>query len=267
MAIRNPKVRPKQEPARRQITRYYRALQRAYGRQHWWPANSRFEVILGAFLTQNTSWRNVELALANLRRTSALSPSAIRRLREEDLAKLIRPAGYFRQKARRIKNFVAHVDARFRGSFNKLLGGTSAPELAAARENLLSLNGVGPETADSILLYAGHQPIFVVDAYTRRVLERHRLIQPGADYDEIRTMVEQDFADSSLAPSPEKNLGHKPSRMSRAQRSDLAQHYGEFHGLLVAVGKRHCRKHGPLCSGCPLERFLPQESWSEESCE
>ncbi|HEV2113546.1 MAG TPA: base excision DNA repair protein [Terriglobales bacterium] len=258
--MKSAKPRPRRALAKRETARHYRALQRAYGRQHWWPANSRFEVVLGAFLTQNTSWRNVELALANLRSARALSLNAIRRMREQELAKLIRPAGYFRQKAKRIKNFVAHLDAAHAGSLKRMLGdGSSADALAAAREHLLALNGIGRETADSILLYAGHQPIFVVDAYTRRVLERHRLIQPGADYDEIRALVEESFAGRSLPDSPEKNLGHRTSRMSRAKRSDLAQHYNEFHGLLVQLGKRHCHKRAPICSGCPLEKFLPKK--------
>jgi endonuclease-3 related protein len=249
------KTRDKRRWAKVEIARYYKALQEAYGRQHWWPGRTRFEVILGTFLTQNTSWRNVELALRNLRRARALSIAAIRELPEAELANLIRPSGYFRQKAKRIKNFVAHVDA----GGGSLAGFLNGAELAVVRERLLGLDGVGHETADSILLYAASRPTFVVDAYTRRVLERHGVINSGADYDEARLLVEEAFAGAKLPLARDKNLGHKPTPMSRAKRSTLAQHYNEFHGLLVQLGKRHCRKKNPECAGCPLERFLPLE--------
>lgn len=255
----------RREIAKRGIAHYYRTLQRAYGKQHWWPGRSRFEVVVGAFLTQNTSWRNVELALGNLRAAGLLNLVAMRDVPERKLAELIRPSGYFRQKARRIKNFVRYVDEVHGGSLNKLLGGTGRDAIPAAREHLLALNGIGRETADSILLYAGSRPLFVVDAYTRRVLERHGSIEPGADYDEIRALIEDAFAAQNFAPASEKNLGHWPSAMSRAKRSKLTQHYNEFHGLLVRLGKLHCHKTNPECAGCPLERFLPPKRFTAEA--
>src|SRR5262249_12441886 len=143
------------------IRRYYRALTDAYGPLHWWPARTRFEVIVGAFLTQNTAWRNVEHALANLRRAGVLSLAGVRRIRLPDLEALVRPAGFFRHKAQRLKVFVEFLDKNHRGSLRRMF---SQPT-EQLREQLLVLNGIGPETADSILLYAGKHPVFVVDTY------------------------------------------------------------------------------------------------------
>ena len=169
------------------IRAYYYTLFGTWGRQHWWPAQSCFEVIIGAYLTQNTSWTNVEKALGNLRRARVLSLAGIRRTPLHQLEQLIRPSGYFRQKAQRLKTFVRLVDARFGGSLKRMF----ARPTAELRAELLALNGVGPETADSILLYAGNHPVFVVDAYTRRVLERHGIITSAASYDEIRLLFER----------------------------------------------------------------------------
>ena len=155
-----------------QIRAYYHTLFSMWGCQHWWPAHSRFEVILGAYLTQNTSWINVEKALASLRTAGLLSVHGIRRTPRRRLENLIRSSGYFRQKAKRLKTFVRFLDERYEGSLARMF----AQPVMKLREELLALNGVGPETADSILLYAGNQPVFVVDAYTRRILERHALI-------------------------------------------------------------------------------------------
>jgi len=260
--IRIKKKNQRLPSAGRIIARYYAALQQAYGRQHWWPGRSRFEVILGAFLTQNTAWKNVELALRNLRRARGLSVKAIRHMPEKQLAALIRPSGYFRQKAKRIKDCVRYLDAEWGGSLRGLLGSSRDATLEESRERLLHLQGVGRETADSILLYAGNHPIFVVDAYTRRILTRHGLIFANADYDDVRLLVEEALSARPLALAEEKNLGHMPSPMSRNQRSELAQHYNELHGLFVQVGKKHCHKAQPDCDGCPLQRFLPKNQTS-----
>ena len=166
---------------------YYRALYRAWGAQHWWPAETRFEVIVGAYLTQNTAWTNVERALTNLRGAQALTLEGIRKLTLSRLERLIRPSGYFRQKAKRLKTFVAFLDKKYDGSLDKLF---SQPT-DNLREELLGLNGVGPETADSILLYAGNHPVFVVDAYTRRVIERHKILTAKADYEDIRELFQR----------------------------------------------------------------------------
>ena len=152
---------PQSNPAE-EIRNYYSALSRAWGAQHWWPAETQFEVIVGAYLTQNTAWTNVERALANLRRANLLSVEGIRAVRLPRLQRLIRPSGYFRQKAKRLKMFVAFLDDRYEGSLPEMF---SQPT-EKLREELLGLNGIGPETADSILLYAGNHPVFVVDAYT-----------------------------------------------------------------------------------------------------
>jgi endonuclease-3 related protein len=159
-----PKANPDNE-----IRAYFHALYSAWGAQHWWPADTRFEVIVGAYLTQNTAWTDVELALTNLRAARLLSLEGFRRVTVPRLEPLIRSSGYFRQKARRLKEFVIFLDREYGGSLDRLF----AQPTDILRQQLLALNGVGPETADSILLYAGNHPVFVVDAYTRRVLERH----------------------------------------------------------------------------------------------
>jgi endonuclease-3 related protein len=249
-----------------QIRSYFRTLYGAWGRQHWWPGDSRFEVIVGAYLTQNTSWPNVERALASLRQAHALSVAGVRRTPEPKLAKLIRSSGYFRQKARRLKIFVKFLDGRYHGSLARMF----AQPTAALREELLSLNGVGPETADSILLYAGGHPSFVVDAYTRRILERHELIAPGTTYDEIRELFEQSLKplpDESpdCAPNSDNALrgsSHPPSRISTARRGAVAQMFNEMHGLIVGVGKAYCKKSQPDCERCPLNKFLPERKWT-----
>lgn len=241
---------------------YYRALRRVWGPQHWWPANTRFEVIVGAYLTQNTSWTNVEQALNNLRAKRLLSVEGLRRLSLPELERLIRPSGYFRQKAKRLKGFIAFLDKEYDGSLTKLF----AQPTDRVREQLLTLNGVGPETADSILLYAGNHPVFVVDAYTRRILDRHRLLPEEAGYEEIRKLFESalpplgehpDLLQPPASDSGVRDGAHQPTPMSVAPRSALAQLYNEMHGLIVAVGKDYCRKSQPRCDQCPLQIFLP----------
>jgi endonuclease-3 related protein len=208
---------------------YYGTMFLKLGPRHWWPAKSAFEVIVGAILTQNTSWSNVERAIANLRRERLLAPRALERIRPARLANVIRSSGYFRQKARKLKSFARFLRAEYGGSLDRMFR-TPTPLL---REKLLAVHGIGPETADSILLYAGRHSVFVVDAYTRRVLERHELIRAHATYEEIRQLFEKNLA-------PDHQL------------------YNEYHALLVAVGKEWCRTKNPRCSECPLEPFLPR---------
>ncbi|HWR37679.1 MAG TPA: endonuclease III domain-containing protein [Clostridia bacterium] len=243
------------------IWNYYETLARAWGPQHWWPAETPFEVILGAYLTQNTAWTNVEKAFANLRSVDAISVGAIRRLPLSELEQLIRPAGYFRQKAARLKTFVSFLDQHYRGSLARMF----AQPTDRLRAELLALNGVGPETADSILLYAGHHEVFVVDAYTRRIFERHGITTSKSSYEEIRQLVERALA-NSVGPAPvEPGAGnpappiHRPSQMSCALRSGQAQVLNEFHGLIVQVGKHHCLSRVPACKGCPLAPFLAKD--------
>src|SRR5579864_2410549 len=254
---------PQSNPAE-EILNYYTALSRAWGAQHWWPAETQFEVIVGAYLTQNTAWTNVERALANLRRANSLSVEGIRAVRLSRLQRLIRPSGYFRQKAARLKTFVAFLDDKYEGSLPRLF----AQPTEKLREELLSLNGVGPETADSILLYAGNHPVFVVDAYTRRIIDRHEILPEKTDYEEIRQLFQQELApmvyqqEIMTAKAPlESGLhgaAHPPSAMSTATRTALVQVYNEMHGLIVGVGKNYCRKTKAACEECPLQRFLPE---------
>ena len=248
-----------------QIRTYYRTLFHAWGPQHWWPAQSRFEVIVGAYLTQNTAWTNVEKALTNLRLAHLLNVRGIRRASLAELERLIRPAGYFRQKAKRLKIFVAFLDQQYAGSLTKLF----ARPTEKLREELLNLHGVGPETADSILLYSGNHPVFVVDAYTRRILARHAILPEKTNYDEVRELFEQALApvagsDAGSGGNGNERLGkgfpraaHPPSAMSTAKRTALAQVYNEMHGLIVGVGKNYCKKSQVHCDGCPLQKFLP----------
>jgi endonuclease III related protein len=243
---------------------YFRTLYDAWGRQHWWPAQSRFEVIVGAYLTQNTSWTNVERALRSLRQARCLSLRGIRDTPLPKLERLIRSAGYFRQKAGRLKTFVRFLDEGYGGSLDRMF----AQPTAKLRDELLALHGVGPETADSILLYAGNHPVFVVDAYTRRILERHKLIGPRATYEEIRALFEgalgavttgsaESSAERGQPTSRPPGSSHPPSRMSQAKRTALVQAFNEMHGLIVGVGKNYCLKSQMRCEQCPLQKFLP----------
>jgi endonuclease-3 related protein len=246
---------PHENPAQH-ILAMYSSLARAWGPQHWWPASTRFEVIVGAYLTQNTNWTNVELALNKLRSSRALSIAGIRRIPVRRLEKLIRSSGYFRQKARRLKLFVAFLDRKYAGSLKRMF----AQPTAKLRDELLGLQGVGPETADSILLYAGQHPIFVVDAYTRRISERHGLFLAEANYEEVRALYEHGLSvEMNIVPATQSSgaSSHLPSPMSLAAREPLAQVFNEMHGLLVGVGKKYCLKAKPRCDECPLKLLLP----------
>jgi endonuclease III related protein len=255
-----------QEIRREEIRRYYRTLCREWGAQHWWPAETPFEVVVGAYLTQNTSWTNVELALAKLRAANLLTIEGIRSVKLARLERLIRSSGYFRQKARRLKTFVAHLDLQHAGSLEKFFS-QPTDEL---RNELLNLNGVGPETADSILLYAGNHPVFVVDAYTRRVLDRHGILPEKSDYEDVRQLFEGALTPMAHQHRSEAHAGvqpatgirgaaHAPSLMSTLGRPALVQVYNEMHGLIVGVGKHHCKKAAPLCEKCPLQPYLPAQ--------
>lgn len=250
----------------RQLRAYYHALEVAFGPQHWWPGRTPFEVIVGAYLTQNTSWNNVDLALRQLRAHRALSLGAIRRIPLAELETIIRPAGYFRQKAARLKRFVDFVDRQYGGSLKRMF----AQPTQELRQKLLPLNGIGPETADSILLYAGQHPVFVVDAYARRIVSRHGMLPENARYDEIRGLFEHALAVARI-PNPARRIperiksnrpssstSHTPSLMSRTSRSPTAQILNEAHALIVAVGKLYCFKSNPDCEHCPLGKFLPK---------
>ena len=209
----------------------------AYGPQAWWPAQTSFEVILGAYLTQNTAWRAVELSLANLRAAGALTIDGLRRLSIEELQRLIRPSGFTTRKAPSLKAFVAMLDAEFAGSLDEL----AAVPTALLRVRLLALPGVGPETADAIMLYALGHAVPVADEYLRRIAERHALLDPAPGrnrrgYESLVQLTVDAFA-------------HDPS-------ASRAQLFNEFHALTVAVGKAHCSRT-PDCAHCPLRDDLP----------
>ena len=202
----------------------YDRLFEAFGPRHWWPAESRFEVIVGAILTQNTAWRNVEKGIAQLKAKKVLSPDAIYNLPVKELAALIRSAGYYNIKAERLKSFMRFLYNGYGGNLNRLL----RTDTTSLREELLKVKGIGPETADSIILYAAEQLSFVVDTYTSRILYRHHLIPDDASYDMIR-----DFF-----------MDHLPQDVSL---------YNEYHALLVCLGNTLCSKSRPKCLQCPLQ--------------
>jgi endonuclease-3 related protein len=201
----------------------YERLLRVLGPRDWWPAESLFEVIVGAILTQNTSWANVEKAIDNLKRAGILTPVGIKGVDYDELAQVIKPSGFYRLKASRLKRFIDFFYDEFDGDMSRM----RSQDLGSMREKLLKVDGIGPETADSIILYALEKPIFVVDAYTKRIFSRHNLISDTWNYEEVQGMVMGELG---------RDVGM----------------YNEFHALLVFSGKHWCRKI-PRCAGCPLE--------------
>ncbi len=223
-----------QRAAARRLRAMYQHLVERFGPQQWWPANSAFEVVIGAYLTQNTAWTSVERSIANLKAGGALSVAGLRAVGEEELRQLIRPSGFMLRKAAAIKAFVAFLDAIYGGEMDALRR-DAALDRARVRERLLALPGVGPETADAILLYALGAPAMVVDEYLRRIATRHGLVPENAKYAEVQALAEAAFA---------------PGR-ERESANELARHYNEFHALVVQIGKLHCGRTAK-CAGCPL---------------
>lgn len=214
----------------------YAKLFKKFGPQHWWPAGTKFEVIVGAILTQNTNWGNVEKAIHRLKTEGVLSERALRDISTRRLAALIKPAGYFNVKARRLKNFIRFLFEEYRGSVTAM-GHEEGPLL---RRKLLAVNGIGPETADSILLYALDKPVFVVDAYTKRFLYRHNLAGRQADYHHVQELFTAHF------------------------NADIP-FFQEYHALIVALGKNYCKPR-PSCEHCPLNRIRYSLSSKCGSC-
>ena len=215
-----------------QLTEIYQLLFDHFGPQNWWPGETQFEIITGAILTQNTNWANVEKAIANLKSAHLLTPEKLCHLNVSELAELIRPAGYYNIKAKRLKSFVSWLFHSYDGQLENL----ENLHTDRLRAELLAIKGIGRETADSILLYALGRLIFVVDAYTARVAVRHRLIEPDADYEQLRELFQSNLPQDS-------------------------QLFNEYHALLVRVGKEFCRPKAQ-CSRCPLEK-LPHSLDSE----
>jgi endonuclease III related protein len=202
----------------------YQRLHSLFGNQHWWPADTDFEVMVGAILTQNTNWLNVEKAIVNLKKHKLLEPRSLYKLKTKRLALLIRTAGYYNIKAQRLKNFLEFFILRYGASIKKM----SKADTGHLRRELLAVNGIGPETADSILLYALNKPVFVVDAYTKRILSRHRLIDEADTYDSVQNLFMQNLKTG-------------------------VQLFNEYHALLVKLGKDFCLKNKPKCDICPLK--------------
>jgi len=211
------------------LDEYFNSLFTALGPQHWWPGKTRFEIIVGAILTQNTSWANVEKVISNLQSSGLLSPTAVEQVPIRRLENLIRSSGYFRQKARKLKAFCEFLRTEYRGSLKRMF---DTPTIVL-REKLLGVFGIGPETADSILLYAGDHPVFVVDAYTKRMLHRHGWIDEKTKYEDVRWIFER-------------------------QAPGDSRRFNEFHALIVNTGKNFCRTQEPLCDRCPLGRYLEE---------
>ncbi len=205
------------------LTEMYHLLCKAFGPQRWWPGETPFEIAVGAILTQNTNWGNVEKAINNLKKQKSLNAKTLHNMADKKLALLIKPAGYYNIKTKRLKNFLDFFTNHYKGSIEKM----KTEDKEALREKLLNINGIGPETADSILLYALEKPIFVIDAYTKRVLKRHNVVSEKADYYELQEIFH-------------KNL---------PQDTTL---FNEFHALFVKLGKDFCRTK-PRCEACPLK--------------
>jgi len=209
----------------RSLLEIYGLLYNRFGPRHWWPGDTKLEIIIGAILTQNTAWGNAGKAIANLKKQRLLNIKALSGISEKKLAGLIRPAGYYNIKSRRIKNFLAFLNENNNGSIGKMF----KTETQCLRENLLSVNGIGPETADSILLYAGEKPVFVVDAYTKRIFSRHGYLKEGVDYAETQAVFLKNLpVDTKL--------------------------FNEYHALIVELGKKLCKSKKPLCKECPIRR-------------
>lgn len=224
------------EPDR--LQEVYRTLYKTFGHQKWWPGQTPFEIIVGAILTQNTAWANVEKAIRNLKKAGSLTPRALHEISHRALAQRIKPSGYFNIKAARLKSFMEFLFSEYAGDLNKMF----REEGAVLREKLLSVKGIGPETADSILLYAGDKLYFVIDAYTKRIFSRHRL-QVAPDVRKLNrrlsAMDYQDWQQIFTASLP----------------SDIGL-YNDYHAQIVILGKTYCRKAHPNCSACPLQKYL-----------
>lgn len=218
------------------LRRVYDLAFQRQGHQGWWPADSDFEMCVGAILTQNTNWQNVRRAIDNLKAAGVLSPRALYELPEPRLAELIQPAGYFNVKARRLRAFLRVLVEEFGGELSRLFAG----ETAAVRERLLGIHGVGPETADSMLLYAGKHLSFVVDAYTRRIFLRHRWCRPKDGYMDLQTLLA-----SALNSFPD-----RPTQLD---------YWQDYHAQLVAIGNAWCRPRQPNCAECPLAPLLDEK--------
>ena len=208
------------------LLKIYNLLYEKFGPRHWWPGDTRLEIIIGAILTQNTSWKNVEKAIKNLKREKVLKVRSLTSIPEKKLAKLIKPAGYYNIKSRRIKSFLSFLNTKYDSNLGRMF----RAETRKLRSELLDVKGIGPETADSILLYAGGRPVFVVDAYTKRIFSRHNVATQETEYEGWQQLFQDNLPrDVKL--------------------------YNEFHALIVELGKELCRPKNPMCIKCPIRRI------------
>ncbi len=210
---------------------YFNRLLEFFGPQYWWPGDTPFEVIIGAILTQNTTWKNVEKSIAILKQHDLLDPKILRSISQDELAQLIRSCGYYNQKAKKISHFLQFFECHYQSDIERM----RQEPLDRLRNQLLTVHGIGPETADSILLYAMSKQVFVIDSYTRRIFSRHNLIDPDADYETLRLFFENNL------------------------KKELYL-FNEYHALIVCTGKDFCRTKKPLCQQCPLKELLPNKS-------
>ncbi len=214
------------------IKKIYDILYTAYGPQDWWPGDSRLEIIIGAILTQAVSWKNVEKAIGNLKNNGLLDINGLDQIEQDQLAQLIKPSGYYNMKAKKLKSFIRFLKEDYNASLDNLAKGKPDNK----REELLEIYGIGPETADSILLYAFNKPVFVIDTYTKRIFSRIGYIKANISYQKLQAKIENNL-------KTDKKL------------------YNEYHALLVKHAKEHCLKSSPLCKGCPINNFDKEERY------
>ena len=213
------------------IKKVYNILYSTFGPQDWWPGESKIEIIIGAILTQAVSWKNVEKAISNLKEADLLDLKSLKQIDKDKLAKLIKPSGYYNMKAKKVKSFINFIEENYNSNLNTFGKGKPTEK----RKELLTIYGIGPETADSILLYAYNKPVFVIDAYTKRILSRINYIQQNISYKKLQNKIENNL-------KPDSKL------------------YNEFHALFVKLAKEHCLKSSPLCENCPLNNIDEEES-------
>ncbi len=218
-------MKSEQKKIKKKLKRIYNILYGFFGPQYWWPGDTSFEIAIGAILTQNTNWGNVEKAMSNLKKERVLNADILHKMSHQKLASLIRPAGYFNVKAERLKNFIGFLMNNYTGSMERM----KAEDTYSLSKGLLGVNGIGPETADSILLYALERPVFVIDAYTKRIFQRHGITSDKVTYHELQDVFQRNL----------------PSEVSL---------FNEYHALLVMLGKHYCRPK-PRCEECPLEEI------------
>lgn len=239
-----------------QLRRAYPLMRDRFGHQHWWPGDTAFEVCVGAILVQNTSWTNVERAIANLKSAGVLEPKRLFALPEARLAELIRPAGYFNVKARRLRSFLRVLVEEYDGRLKLLFAG----EMAVVRERLLAIHGIGPETADSLLLYAGGHASFVIDAYTKRIFQRHQWpggLPPTTAFKEVQGSKFRVQSSRSASFSYDALKSLCESALDQKRGAARLDYWQDYHAQLVMVGKHYCRPREARCAGCPLRSMLP----------